>query len=81
MLMSCDSRIWAELFLKTNAVTVSLHDPIRAKHTPAHKETETEIYMARGESKTLLNAQNSLNSLTGPVIALIVKTVFVLLGQ
>ena len=33
------------------------------------------------ESKNLLNAQNGLNSSIGLVIALIVKTVFVLLGQ
>lgn len=81
MLMSCDGRIWAELFLKTNAVIVSLHDPIRAKYTPAHKETEAKIHTPRGESKKLLNAQNGLNSSMGIVIALIVKTVFALLLQ
>lgn len=81
MLMSCDRRIWAELFPKTNTVTVSLHDLIRAKYTPAHKETEAKIYIPRGESKKLLNAQNGLNSSKGIVIALIVKTVVAPLGQ
>lgn len=81
MLMSCDRRIWAERFLKTNAVTVLLHDPIRAKHTPAHTETEAKIHTPRSESKKLLNAQNGLSGSMGIIIVLIVKTVFALLGQ
>lgn len=71
MLMLCDRRIWAELFLKTNAVTLSLHDPISAKHTPAHKDTEAKIHTPRGEGKKLLKAQNSLNSLMAIVFALL----------
>lgn len=61
---------------KNNTVTVSLHDSIRAKHTPAHKETEAKIHTPRGESKKLLNAQNGLNSSMGIALILIVKAVF-----